>query len=126
MRTVIYSDFDMEPITVVEVPEFLMERIRKHDRVRLAVYTDLEPDLMDYTLDQYTTRMLTVDLWGEPIKRNGQKHYLIFAANDELALLLKNSYLPGQVGDVARREKSAYLMGFLKALEAFNQSGSAK
>lgn len=113
MKKVIYSDVDMEPITVIDVPEWLMVRVRRGEQIRLPVYRQIpETPIMGKLTE---VESWSVVIWGERIIRKEQAHWLLFAASDELALILRNTYLPGQMRDVAIREKTAFIKGLMAA-----------
>lgn len=103
MRTVIYAE-DMLPITVVDIPQVWIETMQRGDYVLLAVCLPISQGFEeDFDLRQ---TLKTVALRMEPLMRNGKRHWLCFTADEETALTLKAAFLPGQLGEIQRRELS--------------------
>lgn len=120
MRCVVHSDDDFEPITVVEVNEFMESYLNEHGRVRVAVNEPAKAILGGPPNNTATIRFRTVDLIAIPIKtRKGNKHFVLVTADDESALLLKSAFLPGQRGAPQETEAAAYARGFLRAFLEF-------
>jgi len=89
MRAVLYSAIDAEPITVVELDAWAWEMLRQHGRVRIAMPAPLEDGLrpvLPLILTIYAVRLHGL-LEGQ---------LLLFADNDELALRMQPTFLPGQ------------------------------
>lgn len=113
MRTVIYAE-DMLPITVVDIPQVWIETMQRGEYVLLAAYPPI-PLSFEENFDLRQT-LKTVALRMEPLMRNGRRHWLCFTVDEETALTLKAAFLPGQLGEVQRREQSAYFQGLLSGL----------
>lgn len=100
MRVVVYSDEDLEPITVLKLP--ITERdIEKRGRVwRVPVPEDFSVTLKPPTMEEMMRPVRVVDLWFERFVRQGlrgrQETWMCFTSADELAMLLNPDWLPGQ------------------------------
>jgi len=96
MNIILYTR-DFEPITVIDLPLWLIEQLERQGGVRVAVQEPLQSQWM--AVDQATTQpeLKTVTLrcvklnWLE----NTQKT-IIITEDDELALRLKPDWLSGQ------------------------------
>ena len=110
---VLYSDEDMEAITVIDVPAWAIGRLKDGQPIRFPVP---EP-LVGY--DPGPPRlapMRTVCVWSECFYRNGRPHVMLFTRDDVNALKLDSSYLPGQRAGANERYRRAFLDGFAAAL----------
>jgi hypothetical protein len=116
MRVVLYAD-DMEPITVIDLPEFAEGYITKHGMVRLAVQMPpMLSALMANQAPSFTDGLRTVTIFGERFIRHGREQMMLFTRDEESALLLKCAFLPGQQSELQQRERGAFARGFLDAL----------
>jgi len=113
MKTVLYTP-DMEPITVLDVTPQIQAYLETNERVALAV---MEPinwlALADDPVEVATPRY--VHIWRERFVRYGKSMFFLFTNNDENALLLQTTFLPGQTSAVRAKEQSAFARGFLTA-----------
>lgn len=113
MRAVLYT-FDLEPITVLELPADAVRYLRKGGAVSLAV---MEPISFDFDFDPSTrVTMRQVRIVAEPWRRREHETLVLFTADEESALLLKAAFLPGQHSAVHEREKRAFAHGVLAAI----------
>lgn len=94
MRYVLYSDEDMEPITVVDLP-ISPQRLFQH---RVYYVPVLRPPKVINKGDpiDLNSEILILTVWPEWIARKGKKHPMLFVDNDALAMELKATLLPGQ------------------------------
>jgi len=81
MRTVLYDDETMEPITVLELPSWAYDRLRDGNRLRFPVFLRVlgyvgSPDIRDVP-EMSETPMVTV--WFEQFMRNDQRGIPYFA-----------------------------------------------
>lgn len=112
MRAVLYT-FDLEPITVLELPAEAMRYLRKEGAVNLQV---IEPLSFGIHLDPSTPVTLKyVRIVAEPLRRREHETLMLFTADEESALLLKAAFLPGQHSAVRERERRAFAKGVLVA-----------
>lgn len=117
MRVVLYSDQDMEPITVIELPEFVVDYLNKYKRVTLPVIVPMKPSFI-YDVDPAINCdvLKQVNIYAETLIRKGQKYMMLFAQDDENALLLKSCFLPGQRSELNEVMKDEFAKGFICAL----------
>lgn len=116
MRSVLLSDDDLEPITVIDVPEWMMAIIRNGGVAKLYVTETLSPYYEVGANPAQSVSFREVHIFGERLRRNGREYWMLITRNEELALLLKNTYLPGQLGDLAKKRKEAFIQGILAAI----------
>jgi hypothetical protein len=115
MRVVLYAD-DMEPITVLELPQFAHRYLEDRGVVRLPV-----PPLINHSSVSNCDLFLrqefkTVDIYAEKVIRHGRPHLMLFTHDEENSLLLKAAFLPGQNSFVQQLQRNAFASGFLDAL----------
>lgn len=124
-RAVLYANSDMEPITVMDVPQWGMAMLERGERVFFVPPPTTISTMCESELPSASMPM--VSIWGEMFARRGQKHMFLFTDDDEIALLLRAELLPGQQGMVksalhAARSK-ALVEGFMKGIEAMRRRG---
>lgn len=120
MRVIIFDRELHEPLTIVEVPHKLAEEAKSGRPIhlmpppppfRLTAKPEKEPEFFDIKIVTLTfERVMRGD------SRTGTETLFWYAyANDpETALLLRATFLPGQLGEVRRREKEAYVKGIFR------------
>lgn len=114
MNVVLYTR-DFEPITILDLPVWLLDRMEQQGRVRVAVKppvqlpepeqpVQLEADLQTVVLECLRIR------WTD-----GNYKTIIVTQDDELALALKPDWLPGQRAQVNNyKETITNLVNMLK------------
>ena len=125
MPRVIVMSMDHEPLTVVTISQKVFQQaIKERDpQVRLWVpksfakwvaYEDQFFNVMEASAKQATYELQIVTLSLTPIYKGSD---LIFwyatPDSEELALLLRAAFLPGQVTEVRRREALAFFQGVI-------------
>lgn len=108
MRVVLYFDADMEPITVLDLPQTLLKLGAEQGRVQLHVP---EPPVLitswqgeDPSPALNPPSKVSIDF--ERFHRKGRLHYFLTTSDDVLALRLRPAWLPGQqsmVNDYAKQ-----------------------
>jgi hypothetical protein len=120
MRAVLYAD-DMEPITVIELSGYALRVLQERRMVNLEVRppsTELGLGLgPTLAVADMNLCIRVVTIRAEDFYRSGQKHTLLFTANEESAMLLKSAFLPGQRRTLQDNEREAFAKGFLTAIE---------
>ena len=98
MRVVLYTR-DFEPITVLEIPVWLLERLEQESAIKIAIAPiaknieewlnqgEALPPPMPETIDIYCRKLRWED---------GSLKTILITPNDELALALRPEWLPGQ------------------------------
>ena len=116
MRAVLYTH-DMIPITVMDVPREWMKFLEERGCLWLAVRPSfglVAPD-DSITAKMFDIRKVCITI--EPFIRRGQRHWMLFTQDEEAALLLKSTFLPGQHKEVMAREDAAFAKGFWTAIQ---------
>lgn len=96
MRTVLYST-DYEPITIIDLPLWLLEKLERDGGAKLAVQKPITleqlvepPDLDEVPYD-------TLTLYCDKLRwRDGNLKTIVITPDEELALSLRPEWLPGQ------------------------------
>lgn len=99
MNVVIYTR-DFEPITVLDLPLWLLEKMEQQGRVRVAVmrpptWTGGEEPVQDVAPTETVVLECFRLRWSD-----GTQKPIIVTQDDELALALKPDWLPGQRAQV--------------------------
>lgn len=96
MRVVLYTT-DFEPITVLDLPLWLLERMEQQGGARVAVMPRLTTEML--TSDDPVTepQLETVDILCEKLRwRDGSLKPILVTQSEQLALSLRPEWLPGQ------------------------------
>lgn len=123
MQVVLYTD-DFEPITVINLPPFAKGYLENHRHIRVPVPVDITDVLYfrrDAPIIGDTLKVVTIKI--EKIYRNGKEHFLFFTNDEESALLLKSTFLPGQRSEIRKKEREAFCRGFLRGFTAALSGG---
>lgn len=114
MRVIVFDRELHEPLTVVEVPHWLADQAKAGRPVRLAPPLSLPTSYAAVVANEECSMMPVVTLTFEPVYRGRSREpifWYAYADDPETALLLRAAFLHGQVGEVRRREKVAYIKG---------------
>lgn len=94
MNVVLYTH-DFEPITVIDLPLWLLEQMEKVGSVRVAV---LEPPRVIKAQDAvsaYQPKIVTI--YCEKLRwKDGTTKPILVTRDEELALMMRPEWLPGQ------------------------------
>jgi hypothetical protein len=104
MNVVLYTT-DLEPITILDLPIGLLEQLERHGAVRVAVQEPFKftPAPEDFVYHQPKT----VTIYCEKFCwRDGRTKTILVTPDDEVALILKPSWLPGQTGTIQGYQKN--------------------
>lgn len=115
MQAVLYTN-DFEPITVLDIPKWMWDRLMCGDTVHIPVMRPFIFRSMPHISPIDCDNAIAVHITGEMMKRRGKQSLMLFTENDEHALLLRSDFLPGQRGELQSRERGAFARGFLDAL----------
>lgn len=92
MRVVLYTG-DFEPITVLDIPLWLLEQLEKQGVVRIAVAPTLK--IIAEQLNENVPE--TIDVYCRKLRwQDGTLKTILITNNDEIALALRPEWLPGQ------------------------------
>ena len=97
MNVVLYTT-DFEPITVLDLPLWLLEQLERHGAVRVAVIRPITVDpVYNASFDATEPVLETVTIYCEKLQwRDGRTKPVLVTPDEELALALKPEWLPGQ------------------------------
>jgi hypothetical protein len=99
MNVVLYTP-DFEPITVIDLPMWGIDRISTGERFRVAIPSPVSCHAISQSTPMME-RILQISIYAERlIWRNKEKKLIFITDDDETALLLKASWLPGQQGEI--------------------------
>lgn len=115
MQVVLYTD-DMEAITVIDLPQWFLERLHDGQVMRVAVEDSAPPTWPSADAVVPVCKFYAVSIWAERFVRNGGSTWLLFTRDEELALLLRSSVLPGQRRDYQDEFKRGFIKGLLSTL----------
>lgn len=115
MNTVIYTH-DFQPITVIDIPLFLLETFHFRKHFQIPIYKEAAFVSRCNTVDRISVYE-SVELTCELFIRNGNKTYMVFTKNEEGALLLSSIFLPGQQKALSHEKDKSLIEGFIKAIE---------
>ena len=111
MNIVLYTK-DMEPITIIDLPVWALEIGEKRRMVAVELMDPARVAQPEDMSDVPRIMSRTVWLDFHPIRFNDQKSWLITVENEELALLLKPSWLPGQRKAINDYERDVQNLSF--------------
>jgi len=96
MRVVLYTK-DLEPITILEIPQWLLDQLEKVGKIKLGVAPPKLPPAVGKVVGERIASSDTIDIYCERLKwHDGTVKPILITDNDELALALKPEWLPGQ------------------------------
>lgn len=112
---VLYSDEDMEAITVLDVPAWATARLKTGDRISFIVPEPFIGLCSDEEM-AHPPDMKIVTIWAERFMRRDQMHLILFTRDDLNALKMDAADLPGQRSGAQERYRRAFADGFGAAL----------
>ena len=119
MRAVLYA-YDLEPITIIDVPHGAMDYLRKHDIVKIDVPTYPITTFQLSAPIQTESKLVTIR--AEKFVFGNQETIMLFTHDEETALQMKATFLPGQLGAIQDLQRNAFAHGFLTALRKLGES----
>lgn len=94
MQVVLYTT-EFEPITILDLPVWLLEQMEKQGGARVAVYMPPEVELEDMPIEAFKPDVVTI--FCEKLRwRDDTLKTILITPNEELALMLRPDWLPGQ------------------------------
>lgn len=113
MNVVLYTN-DFEPITVLDLPQWLLEQLEKQGSVRVAVQQPLKVDIRKdepWSEPWMVPELKVVTIYCEKIRwKDGRVIPLLITPDEELALMCKPEWLPGQQQAVNEYKKVIRLL----------------
>lgn len=102
MNVVLYTN-DFEPITIIDLPLWLLEQLERQGSVRVAVRQPVKvsPSSEDFELPPIVTIHCEKLRW-----RDGTVKPILITDDEELALRLRPTWLPGQRSTVQGYQKA--------------------
>lgn len=113
MRAVLYT-YDLEPITIIDVPQEAMDYLRERGIVRIPVPTF--PKASFPLSSPIPTEVKIVTIRAEKFVFGDQETMMLFTRDEETALQMKATFLPGQLGAIQDLQRNVFAYGFLTAL----------
>lgn len=96
MNVVLYTD-DFEPITVLDLPTWLLEQLERQGSVRVAVLRPVQLEANPPLPVGSVEGLDVVTVYCERLRwKDGTVKPILITHDEELALTLKPEWLPGQ------------------------------
>jgi hypothetical protein len=107
MNVVLYTQ-DFEAITVLDLPQWLLEQLERQGAVRVAVMRPVQFAQLDNSIPVGSVEgPQTVTIYCEKLRwRDGSLKTILVTHDEELALTLRPCWLPGQVSTVQSYRKA--------------------
>jgi hypothetical protein len=109
MNVVLYTK-DFEPITVLNLPTWLLEQLERQGAIRVAVQDPVKINMFKdeaWSEPMMVPQLRTVTIYCERLRwRDGTTKPVLVTTDEELALTLKPEWLPGQRQRVQSYEKA--------------------
>jgi hypothetical protein len=118
MNVVLYTQ-DFEPITVLDLPQWLLEQLERQGAVRVAVMRPVQFGENPKVAIGSVEGPQTVTIYCERLRwKDGTVKPVLVTDDEELALTLKPEWLPGQRQRVQSYEKAIRTLteGLVKAM----------
>jgi hypothetical protein len=115
VNVILYST-DFEPITVVDLPMWMLEHVEKYGGVKVAVKRPVTKELIEKVAVGTVEGPECVTIQQARLKwHDGSVKTILVTKDEELALTLKPEWLPGQRLQVQNMEAAINFLG--KALK---------
>jgi len=111
MNIVLYTH-DFEPITVIDLPMWLLDALERDGSVKVAVKRPITPDFVEKVAVGSVEGPETVTIEAKRLRWHDGNIKPIYVTKDEvLALTLKPEWLPGQVLQVQNFQSAIGWLG---------------
>jgi hypothetical protein len=110
----------MEPITVIELDGWAEDFLKKHRNIRIPIQLPFE--IIPCDAPPIRSIIPYVEITAEAFVRNGEKHLMLFAKDEESALMLKSVFLPGQRKELREAERMAAARGAFEFVSMLRQA----
>lgn len=122
-KAIIYSQ-EMEPITAIDMSTEMYNYFETYDIVRFPVMKPINPTSLNCEgpFPKYEQHLIA-EIRAVRILDNSSKSVitLLFTNNEETALLMKTTILPGQVSHINYLKSQAFAKGMLEAIKGFTK-----
>lgn len=108
MNVVLYTN-DFEPITVLDLPMWLLDQLERQGAIRVAVQDSVRVNIAKESWSEpwMVPNLKTVTIYCERLRwRDGTTKPVLITPDEELALTLRPEWLPGQRQRVQSYEKA--------------------
>jgi hypothetical protein len=106
MNVVLYTH-DFEPITVLDLPQWLLEQLERQGAVRVAVMRPVQFGENPNVAIGSVEGPQTVTIYCEKLRwKDGSTKPILVTRDEELALALRPCWLPGQISTVQSYQKA--------------------
>ena len=107
MNVVLYTE-NFEPITILDLPVWLLEQLEKQGAVRVAVLRPLQFKDYDSSIAVGSVEgNQVVTIYCERLRwKDGTVKPVLVTYDEELALMLRPEWLPGQVATIQSYKKA--------------------
>lgn len=112
MNVVLYTT-DFEPITVLDLPIWLLDQLERVGAVRVAVQSPIKVNIADTSWSQpwNIDDFKTVTIYCEKLRwRDNTVKPILITPDEELAMLLKPEWLPGQRSTINGMKQTVRLL----------------
>lgn len=109
---IIYSR-DYEPISHIPMNDILYDYFMKYEIVKFPVVVPVDPTDIPNTAPVAT---LTAELTAIKVLSNNVLILILVALDDSTALLMNNTFLPGQTKELNYIKTTAFYKGMIKAI----------
>ena len=97
MKTVLYST-DYEPITIIDLPLWLLEKLERDGGAKLAVQKPITLEQLQSPSIPESVPHDILTLYCDKLRwRDGNLKAIVITPDEELALALRPEWLPGQL-----------------------------
>jgi hypothetical protein len=106
MNVVLYSK-DFEPITILDLPLWLLEQLERQGAVRVAVLRPMQLDRSGTIAVGSVEGNQVVTIYCERLRwKDGTMKPVLITLDEELALSLRAEWLPGQVASIQNYKRT--------------------
>lgn len=94
MNVVLYTN-DFEPITVLDLPQWLLEQLERQGNARVAVMRPVSVTQPQEPINSFNPDIVTI--YCEKLRwKDGTVKPVLVTSDEELAMILRPEWLPGQ------------------------------
>jgi hypothetical protein len=113
MNIVLYTD-ELEPITILDLPMYAIDYLKEGRHWNIAC--PIEPQVRLASVEPNYCTFKKVTIWAEQFRKGNNRTWMLFTTDEENALLLKSSTLPGQDKEWKERYREGFKAGLLAGI----------